>query len=48
MGRKIWLSMYTRNFGSEKSSVRRRPLYVRLSARLPIHVSGCEMSYLLT
>lgn len=46
MGRKIWLSMYTRNFGSEKSSV--RPLYVRLSARLPINVSGCEMSYLLT
>ena len=41
MGRKIWLSMHTRNFGCEK-------WYVRLSARLPIHVSGCEMSYLLT
>ena len=46
MDRKIWLSMNTRNFGCEKSSV--RPLYVRLSARLPIHVSGCELFYLLT
>ena len=38
-GKKIWLSMHQRNFGSDK--------IVRTYVRSPLHVSGCEMVHLL-
>ena len=40
MGTKIWLSMHSRNVGSDK--------IVCTSIHLLLHVSGCEMADLLT
>ena len=39
MGKKIWLSMHPRNFGTKKI------VHTYVGPRL--HVNGCEMSYLL-
>ena len=39
MGKRIWLSMHSRKFGSDK--------IVRTYLRPPFHVSGCEMAHSL-